>query len=197
MKRSRTPDTAPEDVLSLLTASGPVGTAQAPSLAAPPDDPADRTEFTLDADAWEEWGELARLDDKKAAKIPPGGGWRAHGRQSPQARRCRRRGRRGGYACLHAAVDDYSRVAYVEALDDETAAPPPRFWRRAHDRFWIDDMPVDAVTADNGADFCSGLLAELLARRRIARLRTRAHRPQANGKAQRRLPGCRRGRAET
>ena len=50
---------------------------------------------------------------------------------------------------------------------------------------------------DNGADFCSGLFAKLLTRRRVAHLRTRAYRPQANGKAQRRLPGRRRGRAET
>ena len=139
-------------------------------------------------------GELLHLDDKKAAKIPPGGGWRAHGRQSPQARRSRRR---GGYACLHVAVGDCSGVACVEALDDETAAAAAGFWRRAQDWFWVDDMPVDAVTADNGADFCSGLLAELLARCRVACLRARAHRPQANGKARRRLPGRRRGRAET
>ena len=134
-----------------------------------------------------------RLGDEKAARIPSGGGWRAHGRRSPRARR----GRGGGYTCLHAAVDDYSRVAHVEALDDEAAAIAAGFWRRAQDRFWVDDMPVDAVTADNGADFCSGLFAELPARRRVAHLRTRAYRPQANGKAQRRLPGRRRGRAET
>ena len=142
-------------------------------------------------------GELAQLGDEKAAIISPEGGWRAHGRRSPQARRCRRRGRRGGYACLHAAVDDCSGVACVKALDDEAAAAAAGFWRRAQDRFWVDDMPVDAVMTDNSADFCSGLLAELPARRRVAHLRTRAHRPQANGKAQRRLPGRRRDRAET
>ena len=95
------------------------------------------------------------------------------------------------------AVGDCSGVACVEALDDETAAAAAGFWRRAQGRFWVDDMPVDAATADNGADFCSGLLAELLARCRVARLRTRGYRPQANGKAQRCLPGCRCGRAET
>ena len=138
-----------------------------------------------------------RLGDEKAARIPSGGGWRAHGRQSPQARRCRRRGRRGGHTCLHAAVDDCSRAAYVEALDDETAVTAAGFWRRAQDGFWADDMPVDAAMTDNGTDFCSGVLAELPARCRVAHLRTRAYRPQANGKAQRRLPGRRRGRAET
>ncbi len=88
-------------------------------------------------------GELVHLDIKKVAKIPPGGGWRAHGRQSPQARRSRRaRGpRRGGYTYLHVAVDDYSRVAYVEALDNETAAALAGFWARAQDWFWATTWP--------------------------------------------------------
>ena len=67
MKRSRTPDTAPEDMHGLLTTAGPVGAPQAPSLVAPTDDPADRTEFTLDADAWEEWEEL---NDRPARDLP-------------------------------------------------------------------------------------------------------------------------------
>ena len=130
-------------------------------------------------------GELVHLDIKKVAKIPPGGGWRTHGRQSPQARRSRRGPRRGGYTYLHVAVDDYSRVAYVEALDNETAATLVQFWARAQDWFWANDMPVDAVMTDNGANFCSGLFAEQLAQRRITHLRTRPYRPQTNGKAER------------
>ena len=132
-------------------------------------------------------GELVHLDIKKVAKIPPGGGWRAHGRGSPKARRSRRSGRSGGggYTYLHVAVDDYSRVAYVEACDNETATTLAGFWTRAQDWFWANDMPVDAVMTDNGPNFCSGLFAELLARRRIAHLRTRPYRPQTNGKAER------------
>ena len=124
----------------------------------------------------------AGTSSKKVAKIPPGGGWRAHGRGSPEARRSRRRGRGGGCTCLHVAVDDYSRVAHVEACDNETAATLAGFWARARDWFWADDMPVDAVLADNGANFCSGLFAELLARRRIAHLRTRPYRPRLTAK---------------
>ena len=67
MKRSRTPDAAPEEVLGLLTTASPVGAVQAPSLVAPADDPADRTEFTLDADAWEEW---EALNDRPARDLP-------------------------------------------------------------------------------------------------------------------------------
>ena len=67
MERSRTPDTAPGDMLGLLTTDDPVGAAQAPSLVAPADDPADRTEFTLDSDAWEEW---EALNDRPARDLP-------------------------------------------------------------------------------------------------------------------------------
>ena len=31
-----------------------------------------------------------------------------------------------GYAYIHAAVDDHSRLAYVEVLDDERGRSPPR-----------------------------------------------------------------------
>lgn len=124
-------------------------------------------------------GELLHLDVKKVAKVPPGGGWRVHGRASPKARRSRRG---GGYTYLHVAVDDYSRIAYVEACDDETAATLAGFWDRAQDWFSVDDMPVDAVMTDNGANFCSGLFAAMLARRRIAHLRTRPYRPRLTAK---------------
>ena len=196
MKRSRTPGAAPEDVLGLLAAAGPVGAAQAPSLAAPSDDPAELTEFTLDADAWEEW-ENWRISTTRSREIPPGGGWRAHGRRSPQARRC---WRAAPPRLVHLSARGRGRL-----LQGRLRRGPRRrgrgYRRRVlaagQDWFWVDDMPVDAVTTDNGADFCSGLFAELPARCRVAHLRTRAYRPQANGEAQRRLPGCRRGRAET
>ena len=69
-------------------------------------------------------GELIHLDIKKVSKIPPGGGWRARGRGQGK-------GRRVGYTYLHCAVDDHSRVAYVEAHDDEKAETLVGFWERA------------------------------------------------------------------
>ena len=36
-------------------------------------------------------GELVHVDVKKVGQIPPGGGWRIHGRNSAQARRSKRR----------------------------------------------------------------------------------------------------------
>ena len=128
-------------------------------------------------------GELVHLDVKKVGKVPPGGGWRVHGRGSPKAKRKRRR--RLGYTYLHVAVDDYSRVAYVEAHDNETADTLLGFWRRAQDWYWSNDMAVDEVLTDNGPNFTSNKFAELLAQRRITHRRTRPYRPQTNGKAER------------
>ena len=55
-------------------------------------------------------GDLVHLDVKKVGKVPPGGGWRAHGRANTAARGSKRRPR-VGYSYLHVAVDDHSRLA--------------------------------------------------------------------------------------
>jgi transposase InsO family protein len=108
-------------------------------------------------------GELIHLDVKKVGKIPPG----------------------GGYTSLHCAVDDHSRVAYVEAHDDETAATLVGFWERALDWFWSKGMVIDEVMTDNGSNFRSRLFAQALANRAIRHIRTRPYQPQSNGKVER------------
>lgn len=55
---------------------------------------------------------LVHVDVKKVARIPDGGGHWALGRGCGSARGA-------GAACLHVAVDDFSRVAYAELLPDE------------------------------------------------------------------------------
>ena len=90
-----------------------------------------------------------------------------------------------GYTYPHVAIDDHSRVACVEAHDDETAKTLVGFWRRAQQWFWSNGMPVDEVLTDNGANFRSGAFAEVLAERGIVHRRTRPYRPQTNGKAER------------
>jgi transposase len=58
-------------------------------------------------------GDMLHIDVKKLRRVPDGGGWRLHGRCA-QAK-----GRGIGYDYLHVAVDDHTRIAYVEALPDE------------------------------------------------------------------------------
>ena len=66
-------------------------------------------------------GELIHVDVKKVTRIPDGGGHRALGRGCGSARGM-------GSACLHVAVDDFSRVAYAELLPDERKGPARRSW---------------------------------------------------------------------
>ncbi|WP_419846908.1 IS481 family transposase [Candidatus Poriferisocius sp.] len=129
-------------------------------------------------------GDLVHLDVKKVDKVPPGGGWRAHGRANTPARGARRRPR-VGYSYLHVAVDDHSRLAYVEALDDETADTLCGFFERARIWFRSIGVAVDEIITDNGANFRSKKFAAHLARQAIDHTFTRPYRPQTNGKAER------------
>ena len=129
-------------------------------------------------------GELVHLDVKKVGKVPPGGGWRAHGRANTAARGTKRRPR-VGYSYLHVAIDDHSRLAYVEALDNETADTLVGFFERARVWFRSIGVAVDEVITDNGANFRSTKFADQLAARAIAHTFTKPYRPQTNGKAER------------
>jgi len=89
-------------------------------------------------------GELIHLDVKKQAKIPPGGGWRVNG-QTKRLRNGRGGRPRIGYAKIHSAIDAYSRLAYSEIHDDETATTAISFWRRAKAFFESYGITVERV----------------------------------------------------
>lgn len=129
-------------------------------------------------------GDLVHIDIKKLGKIPPGGGWRTHGRGTDQ-HRASRRGPRIGYAFIHTAIDDHSRVAYSEILDDEKAITAVGFWRRA--RWWFAEHGIDikAVLTDNGSCYKAHLWRGELVVSGIKHRRTRPYRPQTNGKVER------------
>lgn len=77
---------------------------------------------------------MVRVDVKKVGRIPHGGGWRVHGKGSAQAKAVARStaaGTQAGYVYLHSAVDDYSRLTYTEALNDEKADTAIGFMHRA------------------------------------------------------------------
>lgn len=62
-------------------------------------------------------GHMIHVDNKKVGRIPTGGGWRVHGRASPQARavdRAKRRGTRASYAYLHSAIDGDTRASLTQ-----------------------------------------------------------------------------------
>ena len=125
-------------------------------------------------------GDLVHVDIKKLGQVPPGGGWRVHGRAARPARH-----RRIGYCYVHSAVDDHSRLAYSEIHDDEQAVTAVGFWRRARAFFADHGIIVREVLTDNGSCYRSGdWIKELVASGATPRF-TRPYRPQTNGKVER------------
>jgi len=127
-------------------------------------------------------GELVHVDIKKQGRIPDGGGWRVHGRDSKRGGRVKR----GlGYDFVHAAVDDRSRLAYAEILADERKETASAFMGRALGFFTDRGITVERVLTDNGSCYRSRTFAQVLADAGIRHRRTRPYRPQTNGKVER------------
>jgi transposase InsO family protein len=138
-------------------------------------------------------GELVHVDVKKLGNIPAGGGHRTQGQQAgrrnrsltPGARRDQHNNPRLGYAYLHTALDDYSRLAYTEILADETRETATAFLARAHAWFTAAGITIERVLSDNGACYRSHLWAAACTELGITHKRTRPYRPQTNGKVER------------
>jgi transposase InsO family protein len=123
-------------------------------------------------------GELIHVDVKKIAAIPPGGGWRLHGRGCNDHRGV-------GYRYLHTALDDRTRLAYSETLNDEKAATAAAFWARAAAWFAAHGITCERVLTDNGSCYRSGLWHRACAVTGTKVKKTRPRRPQTNGKVER------------
>lgn len=130
---------------------------------------------------------MVHIDVKKVGRIPDGGGWRAHGRGSEQAKTVERRKKksgRGGYVYLHSAVDGFSRLAYTEALPDEKATTAIAFLHKA--RAWFASHGVtgiERIVTDNGACYRAGASAQALLGSRHQRITP--YTPRHNGKVER------------
>ena len=100
-------------------------------------------------------GHMVHLDVKKVGRIPDGGGWRIHGRDSGQHRaveRAKAAGARRGHVYLHSAIDGVSRLAYTEALDDEKGTTAAGFLARAKVWFAAHGIThIHRVVTDNGS----------------------------------------------
>jgi transposase InsO family protein len=134
-------------------------------------------------------GELIHIDVKKLGRIHGGAGKRITGRRrngSP-----RRRDRSGvdrcviGWDYVHIAIDDATRLAYAEVLNDEKAPTAIAFLRRAIRFFESHGMTVSELLTDNGSAYRSTVHAIACRAIGIRHLRTRPYRPQTNGKAER------------
>jgi transposase InsO family protein len=131
-------------------------------------------------------GELVHLDIKKLARISiRGAGHRVSGNRSSQFTVGQKRLGATGWEFVHVAVDDATRLAYVEVLSDERGTTAAAFVTRAVAWFAGLGITVERVLSDNGSCYRSRVHALALAQLGIRHLFTRPYRPRTNGKAER------------
>ena len=122
-------------------------------------------------------GELLHLDIKKLARFfRPG--HRVTGSRARQSNGA-------GWEFVHVAIDDYSRLAYVEILPDERGATCAAFTRRACDWFARHGVAIRALLTDNGTGYRSHRFRKACQRLCLRHHRTRPYTPRTNGKAER------------
>jgi transposase InsO family protein len=122
-------------------------------------------------------GELVHVDIKKLGKFDRAGK-RFTGDQ-------RRRTQRYGWEFVHVCIDDATRIAYVEVLEDELGPTCARFLERAIAWFASLGIRVERVMSDNGGGYISWAFAQLCELHDIRHVFTRPYRPRTNGKAER------------
>jgi transposase InsO family protein len=131
-------------------------------------------------------GELLHIDIKKLGRIGPNGaGHRMTGSRRGQANRGPDGKRTAGWEYVHVAVDDHSRLAYAEVLDDEKAVTAVGFLRRAIAFFAAHNVTVERVMTDNGAAYIADLHRLACIELGIRHQLTKPYRPRTNGKAER------------
>ena len=130
-------------------------------------------------------GELIHIDVKKLGRMTRPG-WRPWGSEAARARVRGYQGQKGhGWEFVHVAVDDCTRLAYAEVLDDEHPITAIGFLRRAVAFYRRHGITVERLLTDNGNAYRSAVHAIACRALGIRHLRTRPYRPQTNGKAER------------
>jgi transposase InsO family protein len=125
-------------------------------------------------------GELVHVDIKKLGRIEYGVGHRITGDRRGQSSH-----RGSGWEFAHVCVDDASRVAYVEVLDDERGDTATAFMQRAIAWYADRSVRVERIMTDNGSAYLSRTFRALCQHLGIRHVRTRPYTPRTNGKAER------------
>ena len=122
-------------------------------------------------------GELVHVDTKKLGRIE------RVGHRVTGDKRDTRRG--AGWEFVHVAIDDATRLVYVEVLATERGEAAVAFLSRAVTFYARHGIAVKAVMSDNGSCYVSSPFADACQRFRIRHLRTKPYTPRTNGKAER------------
>jgi transposase InsO family protein len=130
-------------------------------------------------------GELVHVDIKTLGRISTrGAGHRVLGHRKSQFHSGHHR-RQTGFEYVHVMVDDHSRLAYAEVLEDLTARCAVAFLRRAVAWFAEHGIRIRAVMSDNGSAYVSHAHRDACRELSLRHLRIRPGRPRTNGKAER------------
>lgn len=127
-------------------------------------------------------GSLIHVDTKRAGRIPDGGGRRVRGIEGYRTEARKRA--HTGHVWFHAAVDDHSRLAYVEVLDSRNGEDTSGFLTRALSWFTQHGITVEEVMTDNALEYVNSHQFKT-ALGDIKHRRIRPYRPQTNGKVER------------
>jgi transposase InsO family protein len=128
---------------------------------------------------WERPGDLIHLDVKKLGRF------KRLGHRISGTRDGYTWGRGAGWEFVHVCVDDYSRLAYVEVLQDEKGPTTVAFLKRALAWFAEQGVRVRRVMSDNGTNYRSIVFRTALTQLRLKHIQTRPYTPRTNGKAER------------
>lgn len=130
-------------------------------------------------------GSLVHMDVKKIGRIRDGGGWKAHGRSMGSTAHMKRH--LVGFDYVHSLVDDHSRLAYSEVLDDERGPTCAAFLLRAAQYFaGFGITRIERVMTDNHFSYSrSNDVAAAMKALSAKHVFIRPHCPWQNGKVER------------
>ena len=126
---------------------------------------------------WPHAGDLLHLDIKPLGRIR-GVGHRIHGDRTQRARGA-------GYEYVHVAIDDATRVAFVEVRRSQRRRACAAFLRNALVWFRRRGVTVRRVLTDNGSGYKSRRFAGACRTWQLRHRFTRPYTPRTNGKAER------------
>jgi len=127
---------------------------------------------------WHKPGDMIHVDTKQLARFERVG----HRSTGDRRQGC---SRGAGYEKVHVAVDDATRMAYVEVLPDEQKATTVGFLARAVGWFSQQGITCRRVLSDNGSAYRSGEWRKACGALDLKPIRTRPYTPRTNGKPER------------